>query len=323
MESFPDIVGIDAGGSKTRVVACSTDPVSGDVRAYRQEIFGPGNYRQVGTEGIADLISRIAAWPGIDKPDRVVVVGGFAGAGTPEAIGAIRQLFEKAGFRAEKLCLTNDVGLLLDALGESGIVLVCGTGSVCMGRLLSDSRTFEARSGGYGYRFASEPGGYSLGLRAIELALKMEDGRRPHSSLIHQRLVQHFELEPLGKITAILYGPEQAQVQERISGLVPILFALADDGDTGALEIVQWAVNEMAEQIVAVYLRLGGKTQTVALHGGLFAASQGVRLLAEPLKRHPLLSKLSLQFETLGVFPDDPDPHLLAIASRWRSVKKE
>ena len=131
-----NIVGIDAGGSKTRVVAAVAQDL-GSRAAGRcvEAILGPGNYRHLGDAGVHLQAREIIARLQIEQPRQTRIVGGFAGAGTPASQGAIQDAFVAAGFSKENLIITSDAGLLLEALGGSGIVLIAGTGSICMGRI--------------------------------------------------------------------------------------------------------------------------------------------------------------------------------------------
>jgi|GEM_PF-4863020 len=311
-----NVLGLDAGGSKTRV--CLVPRVDPSPDSISTQIFGPGNFRQMGPTGIRALLREII--PVLElTPSDTLVVAGFAGAGTAESQQAIRQIFIEEGFRADNAqSITSDGGLLLWALGNDGIALVAGTGSICIGRRLdsSDSAGYlEVRAGGYGHRLPSEVGGYRLGIGAIEAAVAIEDGRRQTPTSLYESVKEHFSLANLQHIITDLYPTYEGtgDVRERVAELSGAVFAAAAAGDEVAVELVEHMVDVLADHVRAVHTKLGEQATIAGLHGGLFADPHAGELLTAPLCRHQLLNTRPLQFETLGVHPNDRDPLLEAM----------
>ncbi len=311
-----NILGIDAGGSKTRVAFGSNTDLAAD--SLRTETFGPGNFRQVGSSGIRTLVRDIISRCHLMNPSDTLVVGGFAGAGTVESQEAIRDVLVEEGFHIDNVrSITSDGGLLLWALGNDGIALIAGTGSICIGRRKESSTTdyVEARAGGYGYRLASEVGGYGLGIGAIDAAVRIEDGRRQQPTALYELVGQCFRLTNLQQIIPHLYpaAQEKDDVREKVATLASGVLRAAATGDGVALELVEKAVDELADLIQAVFHKLGARSSHVGLHGGLFTDPHAHDLLLEPLKQHVAICELPLKFESLGVKPGDRDPLLEAM----------
>jgi N-acetylglucosamine kinase-like BadF-type ATPase len=184
-----NIIGIDAGGSKTRVLHASVaDAIKIEFKLIRETYFNSYNYRQDGIIGLNRLIKQILAIFQIGDIKSTLLLGGFAGAGTETCHTDIQRTFEKHGFRGSLTNITSDADLLLMALGNIGIVLTAGTGSVCIGRrkVSEDGSEIYVRAGGYGFRTYSEPGGYQLGMRAIDAGLKIEDGRGQEPTVLYK-----------------------------------------------------------------------------------------------------------------------------------------
>ncbi len=311
-----NILGIDAGGSKTRVVFGSNTDLTAD--SLRTETFGPGNFRQIGPSGIRTLVRDITSRCYLVIPSDTLVVGGFAGAGTLEGQEAIRGVLVEEGFPPDNVrAITSDGGLLLWALDNDGIVLIAGTGSLCIGRRKGSSTTdyVEVRAGGYGYRLASEVGGYGLGISAIDAAVRIEDGRRQHPTTLYKLVGECFGLTNLQQIIPQLYptAEEKDGVREKVATLAGDVLEAAATGDGVAVELVEKTVDELADLIQAVYHKLGARPSHVGLHGGLFADPHAQDLLLEPLKQHDAIRELPLKFESLGVQPGDRDPLLEAM----------
>lgn len=311
-----NVLGLDAGGSKTRV--CLVPRVDLAADSISTQIFGPGNFRQVGPVGIRALLREIASSLQI-IPSGTLVIGGFAGAGTLESQEAIRQILIEEGFLLDNVsAITSDGGLLLWALGNDGIALVAGTGSICIGRRRqsSDSADYlEVRAGGYGHRLPSEVGGYRLGIGAIEAALAIEDGRGQSPTSLYKSVKEHFSLANLQHIIPELYPTDERKddVRERVAALSGTVFAAAAAGDSVAAGLVENMVDVLADHVRAVHAKLGAQPTTVGFHGGLFADPHAETLPLAPLYRHPILDPLPLRFEALGVHPEDRDPLLEAI----------
>ncbi len=316
------IIGIDAGGSKTRIVCCDKEDLQKDTSiGIQDELLRSGNYRQLGKAGVRVLIREIMTRFQIDDPDMSFVLGGFAGAGTPETRCEIESAFEDEGFQKTNVTVMHDAGLLLRALGDDGIVLIAGTGSICFGRkdLSTQGDSIEARAGGYGYQVFSEMGGYNLGMRAVDAVLKIADGRKQEPTVLYQRLKDCFGLEDLQQITSILQpeGEQKVFASEKVADLSKIVLRAAHEGDNVAKGLVDRAVNEYADHIQAVYERLGSQATKVGLHGGLFANPHGDELLLGPLQRHPDLIDLDLKFETIGVRDGDRDGLIEALKNTF------
>ena len=310
-------IGIDAGGTRTRVVATDsaalTEPGSTPIN---ESILGPGNFRQLGESGVRKLVQEILEIFLVDDPQAARVVAGFAGAGTPESQASIRDAFTEAGFG--KVTTTSDAGLLLMALENNGIVLVAGTGSICMGRKPCADNPMgfeECRAGGYGYRLMSEPGGYRVGIQAIDAALRVTDGRSEEATALEELVRNHLKLSDLRQIVPELYPDETdtESIQAKVAGLSPLVLAAAGQGDRVAGDIVSDTVDDMADHVRAVCRQLNIRDSVVGLHGGLFGATGGQALLMDPLQSHPRLSHLSLEFRPLGLPGDDTDPLIEAM----------
>ncbi len=313
-----NIVGIDAGGTRTRVMYGPAESFeSGDHANIRTENIGPGNFRHLGTEGAMRLFREILDLLGIADPEGTVVVAGFAGAGTPESEETLRRIARQEGFLHPDLLITSDAGLLLWALRNHGILLIAGTGAICMGRV-NGSGYSTVRAGGWGYRLGDAGSGYYLGLKAIETALKVEDGVMPRTESVMYDLVKaHFELDSLAGIANILYPDKstESSLQECIAALAGSVIDAAQNGDSQAVRIMADTANALAEYIHAVYKRLGSEVSIVGLHGGLFKHLHANTQLIDRITSHAILSGLCLQFIPLGLHAADSDP--LADAIRF------
>lgn len=326
-----DIIGIDAGGSRTRVIrAFVADSVNTDPQLIGEADFGSYNYRQNGITGLKKLIKQILAGFKIQSRESTLLLGGFAGAGTPKSHMDIQRAFEKHGFHRNLMNIKSDAELLLMAIGNEGIVLTAGTGCLCIGRrnVSEDGTEINVRAGGYGFRIYSEPGGYQLGMRSIDTALGIEDGRGQEPTVLYTRIKEYFGVSRLEEIIPLIYprSAKNSNVIKQIAGIAKVALKAANEGDKTANRLVTELVDNFADHIQAVYNKLRLKNPLVGLHGGLFSDPHGEELLIRPVTQHALLSKYDLRFITLGTGKDDTDPlieaikHILVTEQRFEDI---
>jgi glucosamine kinase len=112
--------------------------------------------------------------------------------------------------------------------GRDGGIVVLGTGSVGYARVAGR----ELRIGGYGFPVSDEASGASLGLQALQLALRAHDGRiKPTRFLLE--VMERFGPDPAG----LVEWAEQATATEYAT-LAPSVLSFAEAGDPFAKEIV-------------------------------------------------------------------------------------
>lgn len=320
-----EIIGIDAGGSKTRVLHASVDTIA-RFRLMIEARFDAYNYRQDGKTGLNKLIRQILSTLRMGDIKRTLLLGGFAGAGTAKCHNDIQRTFEKHGFPRSLINITSDADLLLMAIGNIGIVLTAGTGSICIGRrkVSEQGREINIRAGGYGFRTYSEPGGYQLGMRAIDAALKVEDGRGQESTVLYTRIKDYFGVSRLEEISALIYSrtSRNINVNRQIAGISKVVLKAAQEGDKTAIHLAKELVDNFVDHIQGVYNKLGLKSPLVGLHGGLFADPHSEELLVRPLIQHALLSKYDLRFIRLGTGKGDTDPLIEAMKCAFLKRQK-
>ena len=190
---------------------------------------------------------------------------------------------------------------MLHALQNNGIVLISGTGSICMGRT-GGREDSTVRAGGWGYRLGDPGSGYHLGIRAIEAATHHYDGMPPFGSgRLYEHVMDHFGLTDLTGLSDILYPEHRgALVQERVAALAGGVIEAAYDGDSVAEALVGDAVDALAGYVQAVHGRLAMDRAEIGLSGGLFNHPLSQDVLVTGLSDHSRLSGLDTSFRSLG-----------------------
>jgi N-acetylglucosamine kinase-like BadF-type ATPase len=228
------LLGIDAGGSATRMVIVADDAI------HWRGSAPPMNARLTG-----DLEDRLLA---LIKPTDVTGVGiGMPGLRSArEAADLGRSLTERAG---RPVYITNDgITTWLGAFGtEPGIVVYAGTGSGAVGC----DGTRWARAGGHGFVLGDEGGAYWIGRAAVNAALRWSDGLGAGSRALHDAIDSIADLDT--QVRDVTSHPAE---RDRITRFAPIVTELAAT-DEAARDIALRAAGHLADLADAIRRVLG------------------------------------------------------------------
>jgi len=271
------VVGIDAGGTKTRAFAVD--------RAG--EVVGRG------AGGGANLLSSSDPQGSIGAALNEALGGRSAEAIVLSAAGADRRadrergrdLLARVSPAGAKLLVTHDAIAALYAGNPMGcgIVLIAGTGSIAYGR---NEEGEEDRAGGWGYLVGDEGSAVWCGLEALRAIAHAADGRGAPTRLT-ELLYQELGVGEFADVLPHLYGkPHPAPA---IAAATRALAVASSDGDAAASSILQRGAVALARATTVVALTLGLPGGPVYLSGGAFESL-------------PLLQQL-VRLELLGVLP--------------------
>lgn len=257
----PYVLGVDAGGTSTR---CWAVTISG--KLLGTGVAGPGNFYTVGAEGLADRICEVAgAALGEMSGQAEALCLGAAGVGRLQEAEEVKAALQRRHI-AKRLIIENDgyISLYAGTLGQPGVAVIAGTGSIAVG---VDAQGQRMRAGGWGWLLGDEGSGFDISRKALMTILKAADGRKPGLSCAPAMLAQ------LG-VTAPEYLPSALQAlpdrKERIAALAPLLLNAALE-DTTAREIVETAAVELIQLGLHVHRQLQlPASAPVVMAGGLF-----------------------------------------------------
>lgn len=258
------VLGFDAGGTSTECAVMTLDQ-----KVLAVGSAGPGNFQLVKEDGVRRVVLD-AYRAALERVGGTVRVRGafigIAGATTRAEHERIARVCRSLGI-APNWQVTADMvpALAAGTMGEPGIVVISGTGSICWG---CDAYGATARSGGWGYLLGDEGSGYYLGQRALIAVFRAYDGRG-EPTVLTGRILEAFSCSELPDVVGIIYGEEQPRT--RIAALAPIVIGAAEQGDLVAQTLVADAAAELVSAVRAVYeqLRFHDKVPVVAT-GGLF-----------------------------------------------------
>jgi len=146
--------------------------------------------------------------------------------------------------------------------GGAGIVLISGTGSICVGR---NGQGQLHRCGGWGWLLDGGGSAMDIGRDGLALSLRIADGRlreTPLKALLWQALgVQHSH-----QLKALVVDPNFGAAG--FARLAPLVSAQAAGGDPQALAIIERAGEELAMLVEGVAKGLGLEQPPLCCLGG-------------------------------------------------------
>jgi N-acetylglucosamine kinase-like BadF-type ATPase len=243
------ILGIDAGGSGTRVVVIE----NGTVRSQPDEL--PINVLL--TEGFAERLLQII------KAAEVTAAGiGLAGLRQETVAAELGATLTRQAGCPVHVTGDADTAQAGAFLGGPGVVVIAGTGSMAFGR---DGER-HVRAGGHGFVLGDEGSAYWIGRAAAQAALHWQD-RLGGSELIHRRVRETTGTDLDDLVSDVTSHPAE---RSRLTVLAPVLTALAEQ-DPEAGRITRQAAEHLAALAESVRHRLG--PLPVAGAGRVFSAS--------------------------------------------------
>jgi N-acetylglucosamine kinase-like BadF-type ATPase len=249
------ILGIDVGGSGTRVVLLQNGTVT-------PQPAGPPMNALL-TDGFAGHLLQI-----IKAAD--VTAAGVGLAGLRQDAQAAELSATLTGQAGCPVHVTGDADTAQAGafLGGPGVVVIAGTGSMAFGR----NGESHARAGGHGFLLGDEGSAYWIGRAAARAALRWQD-RLGGSEPIHRMVVAATGADLDTLVSDVCSHPAE---RSRLTALAPGLTALAAE-DAEAERITRRAAEHLAALAQSVRDRLGprpdGNPLPVAGAGRVFGAS--------------------------------------------------
>lgn len=253
-------IGLDAGGTKTALLA---EAVEGGEQA--RLTGADANLQRRGPEETAGILAGLVKTFLEDSPDRAVtaVCAGVSGAGRPQEQRRVEELMRRhlEPDQAAVIRVVHDAEIALEAAfeGESGVVIITGTGSIIYAR--TDKGNL-LRAGGWGYLLGDDGSGFELGRSGLRRVAAFYDGG-PETALSELLAAQHSIHSGEDLISAV-YGKELA-----IAKVAPLVIAAAENGDAVAEKAVDDIIAALVTQVSWMLDRVAGINAQIALLGGL------------------------------------------------------
>ncbi len=284
------LIGVDAGGTKTETAAYSPDGA-----LLARQLTGFGNLLNGPSEACAHIVEGIRACTPSGAAPRVYVGSAGITAGDNKAMlhRAISEAFPAACIRIE-----TDTHLALYAhfRGKDGMILIAGTGSIAYAKRGKDC----CRFGGWGQLLADQGSGYDIIHQAFLRMVYEFDRRMPHSTL-SRRLLEAIGTDFYGAVKFF-----HSVTKDQIAALLPVLVAVAEQGDESALSLLRDAGDTLAGMACGLY-------ETAAFEGQVALVPKGSVLEKVPLVRARFEEALAKGHGDFAVRAGDESPTLGAV----------
>ncbi|HVE57112.1 MAG TPA: BadF/BadG/BcrA/BcrD ATPase family protein [Pyrinomonadaceae bacterium] len=269
-------LGVDGGGTKTQIAI-----IGHDRQLICEGYAGASNPLRVGVEtAVNNIIAAInSACDSVDKNrgDIVSATLGLAGVRRADLKQIIHErIVEK--LRIKKVQVLTDAEIALYGIGnnKAGLVIIAGTGSVCIGQ---NAKGEKFSAGGWGPLAGDEGGGAGIALNALHKIAKASDGRgRP--TILSDIAVDYFRAGKIENLSVAIYAPQVDNA--RIAGFARFVGEAAAEGDKVAIEILREAGFELGTAAYAVIKKLNLQRTKVPI-GLVGSVFQSGSLVTAPL----------------------------------------
>lgn len=256
-------IGIDAGGTTWDAAL-----VNRDNKILARHKFEGLNVRGANPNVVAfkvkDILEYMSYKGGLMAYHITLIVLAAAGAGDDKTREAVEKSCHSVFPNNPVKVVTDAEAALCGAFrGEPGIVLIAGTGSIAYG---IDTQGAAGRAGGYGHLLGDEGSGFWIGREAVRTALDAH--YRGEASALGKLICEKWELKD------ITYAPGQIYSSEfpakMMAEIAPLVFKLAETGDSEAERIVSAAGRELGKLVMTLGESLNfGERIKVSFCGGL------------------------------------------------------
>lgn len=302
------VVGIDGGGTNTRVMICD---LNGNELAYAEGGCA-SKYKDVNTaENVKATIKDALAVAGRNTTDVAALVAGIAGYDSEADDAWIPAFTDLPGLDCPKLHLNDsDVAHAGALQNQPGIIAIAGTGTMVMGINEYGTRTRNLDYCHYSYSAARH-----LAYDAVYevLAGHLDDS---NEGLIAQML-QHWKtnsLEQLQELARRGFEPDTMKRDQHFGQFAPCVTAAAEQGSSIARNVCNRAVEQLRLGIELVGSNFAERSVDVVLIGSVICSpymrSKLTELLmANPLKQYrvveplfpPVVGAILLAYKELGI----------------------
>lgn len=232
-------VGIDGGGTKTRVMVVDSNG------SIIQDITTKGtNINRSGWDiAVNILLSLLKSLKDNILGDSLAYVAvGLSGVDIHKErlLPLLQTALPSAKFSIEH----DTMPALMSSLDEKiGIVMVSGTGSIASG---VDSFGKSLRAGGWGYLLGDEGSAYDIGLKALRSLMKSYDGRL-ENTILTTSILDYLNLDEPKDIINFIYQGRSGQ--DAISELSKIVFLCAENNDHVSVDILRESACELSRLV--------------------------------------------------------------------------
>ncbi|AEV28780.1 putative N-acetylglucosamine kinase [Sphaerochaeta pleomorpha str. Grapes] len=267
--------GLDGGGTRCRLAIWDENK-----RLIYKDEGESSNVYAVGFEqaksNVRSLLEKAAKNPLVEVSKIRALCFGSAGLARDTERSRWLSFFESQFPEPIALLLCTDAEIMLaGSLNEpTGIGLIAGTGSICIGR---NEDGVVVRAGGMGTALGDEGSAWWIAKEAVRRTLRSKENRDLPTTM-ETTIHAFFHLESL--YDCIPFFNDKSLTKSAVAEFAPFVSVAAEQGDQLALAILEEAATELASLVNSVESRLGGQfLHRITLGGGVLEHDKLIRKL--------------------------------------------
>lgn len=263
-------LGVDGGGTKTLVVL-----LDGENNVIAEGLSGASNPMRVGIEtavaNISEAINNACDKSNRNSSDIAAAALGLAGVRRNDIRLRVRErIAQQLRTKSVEVLTDADIALYGAVKDKTGLVVIAGTGSICLGK---NEKGEKAIAGGWGPLAGDEGGGAGIARRALQSIAKASDGRGC-PTILSRKAMEYFRAGKPEDLLVAIYAPQVDNL--RIAGFAKFVSEAAEEGDKVAKQILAEAGYELGLAATAVIrqLKLQRRKFPIATVGGVFKSGE-------------------------------------------------
>jgi N-acetylglucosamine kinase-like BadF-type ATPase len=268
-------LGVDGGGTKTFVVI-----INEKREIVAEGLSGASNPVRVGIETAVANISE-AVSIACDKINQIsanitAATLGLAGVRREDLRLRIHErLSQTLKIKSIEVLTDAEIALYGAVKDEAGLVVIAGTGSICLGKNANGEK-FSA--GGWGPLAGDEGGGAGIARDALRAIAKASDNRS-RQTILTEKAMEYFRAGKPDDLVLAIYAPQIDNL--KIAGFAKFVVEAAKEGDKVAIGIINKAGRELgiAANAVIRKLKLENEKFPIGKVGSVFKAK---KLITKP-----------------------------------------
>lgn len=274
-------MGIDGGGTRTRAILKRGTEILSQTTAGTTRVGSIGVGES--SERLLTLIVDLCEQSQIETSEVDVIVAGLAGVWLEDekqrSTHLLKTLARTQNILINDLIITSDAEIAVEGAfnGGNGIVLIVGTGSIAIGKVVKDK---FVRCGGWGIELDDEGSGAWIGREGLTAVVRALDGRGKTTKLI-EMLSDFNPLIDINNPRTIVRAYAEKTFEYQM--LTPAVMRCAELGDKVCLDIIQRSAIHLMELLNALYPPFNQKSVPVALLGGIVESKSLLGRMLEEL----------------------------------------
>lgn len=248
MMSLKYLIGIDGGGTNSRLLACDENgAVLGHCVGKSTNVeSNPVSCVLANLQAILDQFLRES---GCALEDCQGLCLGTAGVDTEKSRREVNEIVKQLHFPCRTLIVNDaEIALAAETKGKPGILLISGTGSIGYG---VNRAGVDCRVGGYGYLVGDEGSAYWISRKAIQAVLHEYDKTGAPSPMF-ERICDALGIREIDELVDFVYQSNKSEMAQ----LALCVVSAFEEGDAMARPIMQSAAQHLSDLALALGRRL-------------------------------------------------------------------